>query len=189
MRLHIAITGASGTIYAQRLIERTSGLERVSKIYITLTQTATLVARHELSEQIIEQLAATPKAEILDNQNYFNGVASGSSAPEAMVIIPCSMGMLARVANGISSDLISRSADVMLKEERKLIVVPRETPLSLIHLENMVKLQKAGATILPATPSFYAKGQTIIDMVDSVVDRIMDHLSLDDVKYRWMGSK
>lgn len=118
-------------------------------------------------------------------RKIFAPFASGSSRFEAMVICPCSMGLLGRIANGISDDLITRAADVMLKERRKLIVVPRETPFNLIHLRNMTQLTEAGAIVCPAVPSFYSKPQTIEQLVDTVVDRIIDLIGLDVVTYRW----
>lgn len=120
------------------------------------------------------------------NKNDFNApFASGSAKYESMIICPCSMGLLGRIANGISDDLTSRAADVMLKERRKLIIVPRETPYNLVHLRNMTMLTEAGAIICPATPSFYSKPQTLEQIVDTVVDRILDLAGIENQTYRW----
>lgn len=120
------------------------------------------------------------------NKNDFNApFASGSAKYESMIICPCSMGLLGRIANGISDDLTSRAADVMLKERRKLIIVPRETPYNLVHLRNMTLLTEAGAIICPATPSFYSKPQTLEQIVDTVVDRILDLAGIENQTYRW----
>lgn len=120
------------------------------------------------------------------NKNDFNApFASGSTKYESMIICPCSMGLLGRIANGISDDLTSRAADVMLKERRKLIIVPRETPYNLVHLRNMTLLTEAGAIICPATPSFYSKPQTLEQIVDTVVDRILDLAGIENQSYRW----
>lgn len=185
MQILLAITGASGTIYAQGLARKLIAAEQVSQLMILLSDTAQKVTAYELSHQWLAEFESNPKVKMLDNHDFFTSVASGSSAPDAMVILPCSMGMMARVAAGISNDLIARAADVMLKEGRKLIVAPRETPLSLIHLQNMVTLKQAGAVILPATPSFYSKPTTIEQLVNTVLERIIDQLQLGQEKFSW----
>lgn len=130
------------------------------------------------------------KITVFDNDDFFTPVASGSAAADAMVIVPCSMGMVGRIACGVSNDLISRAADVMLKERLSLILVVRETPFSLIHLQNMVTLSAAGAVILPASPSFYHLPETIEQLVDSVVERILKQLSINNTnQYQWQQKK
>jgi 4-hydroxy-3-polyprenylbenzoate decarboxylase len=128
------------------------------------------------------------RLEVFDHKNVAAPISSGSFAAAGMVIVPCSMGTVGRIANGVSSDLISRAADVSLKERRKLIVVPRETPLSEIHIRNMLTLTQAGGIVLPAMPAFYHQPKTIADMVDMVVSRILDHLGVaNDIFGRWQG--
>ncbi len=121
--------------------------------------------------------------------DLFCGAASGSSAPDALVVCPCSMGTLARIACGISGNLIERSADVMLKERRPLLLVPRETPLSDIHLENMLKLSRAGARIIPAMPAFYGRPESVLDLVDFVVGKILDQLGIENDLYKRWGTE
>lgn len=183
MKITVAITGASGTIYARRLIEFLSLSPEVANIYVVMTDNARDVARHEIGEWRIDEVA---KVTIFDNSDFFTPIASGSAAADAMVIVPCSMGMAGRIAGGISDDLVSRAADVMLKERLPLIIVPRETPFSLIHLRNLTTIAQAGATILPASPSFYHNPTTVDSVVDSVVERIIKQLKLTKQdSYKW----
>lgn len=184
MKITVAITGASGTIYARRLIEFLANSEEVESIALVMTRSAQDVVQHELSEDWdIKGLAKVVQYNIDD---MFTPIASGSAAADAMVIVPCSMGMVGRIASGVSNDLVTRAADVMLKERLPLIVVPRETPLSLIHLKNLVVLTQAGAVILPAMPSFYHNPQSIEQLVDSVVERIIKQLKITKKdSYRW----
>ena len=172
MRILVAITGASGSLYAQRLIDHlvTAGQE----VHVVLSKYAHAV----INEEMPGGLQLPPGVTRHNVQSMNAPFASGSNAPDAMVIVPCSMGTLGRIAHGYSEDLLSRSADVALKEKRKLILVPRETPLSLIHVRNLELLLLAGATILPANPSFYTRPQTIQEVVDTVVARILDHLGV-----------
>lgn len=180
MRIVIAITGASGSLYAQRLLDNleTNGHE----IHVVLSKYAQAVIAEELPGGL--RLPARATAHNLKSMNA--PFASGSNAPEAMVIIPCSMGTLGRIAHGSSEDLLLRAADVVLKEKKQLILVPRETPLNLIHVKNFELLIQAGATILPANPSFYTRPQSVEQVVDTVVARVLDHLGLPQkIVPRW----
>lgn len=179
-KIAIAVSGASGSIYAQRLINKLAGMNQV-QLAVVMSKQAPEVWKHELGE--VPQLQAI--ATVFDIQNYQAPFASGSSTYEALVVCPCSMGTLGRIAHGISDNLISRAADVMLKERRKLICVVRETPYNLVHLENMKKLTEAGGIICPATPSFYSKPSTIEALVDTVVDRVIQLLGISMDTYRW----
>jgi 4-hydroxy-3-polyprenylbenzoate decarboxylase len=184
-RLVVAITGASGAIYAYRFL--LTAREHFREIYLAYTEQASQVARAELGWELTEenlhsQFPRTPGQAsliILKTKDFFTPPASGSFRHEGMVIIPCSMGTLARIANGISDDLITRSADVTLKEKRKLIVVPRETPFNLVMLRNMLALAEAGATILPAAPAWYHRPQTLEQLADTVVARVLQHLGVE----------
>lgn len=179
-RIFIAITGASGAVYAKRLLEVIS--DSYDIIYVAASENSLSILQDELG--IIELPDLLPKGK--ESRFVFLGPheigappASGSHQYDGMVIVPCSMGTAGRIAAGISDDLITRAADVCLKERRKLIMVARETPLSLIHLENLTTLTRAGATIMPACPAFYHKPEKVGDLVDFVVDRILQHLGLD----------
>jgi len=175
----IGITGASGTIYGIRLIQELG--RRKHNVDVVITSAGKKVMMEEIGVSGLEHKLAeiSLNVKIWENDNFEAPFMSGSNAPEAVVIIPCSMGKLAAVANGISGNLLERIADVALKEKRKLILVARETPLSLIHLENMVKAAKAGATILPAMPAFYHHPETINDMVDFIVGKVLNILGIE----------
>lgn len=178
----IAIGGASGSVYAYRLLKKLRSLsDQVSDISIIFSENARQIWNEELGKPIVAEQDLT----IYENTDFYAPIASGSSKVDAMIIVPSSMGMLGRIANGISDDLITRAADVMLKERRRLIIVPRETPLSLIHIRNMESLTLAGAIICPATPSFYQNPKTIYELVDTVVDRIIDLTGLEQKSFRW----
>lgn len=182
MKITVAITGASGAIYAERLIARLVANALVEKIYVVFSGSGEVVFHTERGELDVSD----KKISLLANDDFFVPIASGSAAATAMVIVPCSMGTLSRVASGVSSSLIERAADVQLKEGRRLIVVPRETPLSVVHLRSMVALREAGAVILPAMPSFYSGADTIEQLADSVVERILDQIGLENEQnYRW----
>ena len=185
-KIVVAVTGASGTIYARllfkKLLEIKNQIEEVAVVFSTNAQE---IWKYELNEDFKPVFPLR----LYEKTDFNAPFASGSSTFDTMVISPCSMGTLGRIANGISDDLITRAADVMLKERRKLIVVPRETPFNLIHLRNMTQLTEAGAIICPAVPSFYSKPQTIEQLVDTVVDRIIDLIGLDVVTYRWGNDK
>ena len=184
----LAFTGASGMPYGIRLLECL--LEAGCRVQLIYSQVAQVVARQEMALELParaadaqayfrERFAALPGSlEVYGREEWFSPVASGSNPPEAMVICPCTMGSLASIAQGLASNLIERAADVVLKEGRKLILVPRETPFSMLHLENMLRLSHAGAVILPPNPGFYHHPQTIGDLIDFVVARILDQLGV-----------
>lgn len=187
-RVTLAVTGASGAQYALRLLEC---LVRADvQVSFLISQAAQLVMATETDVQLpakpqamesflTERYQAQPgQIRVYGKQDWMAPVASGSGSPSAMVVCPCSTGSLSAIATGASNNLIERAADVALKERRKLILVPREAPYSTVHLENMLKLSQMGAVILPASPGFYHKPQSIEDMVDFVVARILNQLEL-----------
>ena len=182
MKIIVAITGASGAIYARRTLEHLLESEQVERIALIMSDTAKQVIEHEG-----EKLPVSERIELYDNHEMFSSVASGSAAWDAMIVVPASMGSVGRIAAGVSQTLIERAADVMLKERRRLIVVVRETPYSLIHLRNMTTLTEAGAVILPASPSFYSNPETIQQAVDTVVERIMAHAGIKAPHYEFIG--
>lgn len=197
----VAMTGASGSAYALRLIEVLIGAE--CRLHLTISPAAVEVFRQEIGGEIdlekfeLSQLfaagrqksdGATGEVRYHHYRDFSAGIASGSFLTDGMVICPCSMGTLASIAHGLSSNLIQRAADVHLKERRKLIVVPRETPLGSIQLENMKRLADAGGVILPAMPAFYHRPTTIEDMVDFVVGRICDQLGIPHQLFRRWGT-
>lgn len=184
----LAYTGASGMPYGIRLLELL--LAGGNQVYLLYSQAAQIVAHQEMqlvlpsrpkeAEELFRRRfnASEGQLRVFGREDWFAPVASGSNPADAMVICPCTMGTLAAIAAGLSQKLIERSADVMLKENRKLILVPRETPFSAIHLENMLKLARSGAIILPPNPGFYHHPGTVQDIVDFVVARILDHLAV-----------
>ena len=173
----LAVTGASGACYAQRFLERAAALDGVA-LHVVLTDTARDIWRHELGRE-------APKG--LDNSRFDAPFCSGSAAADVMIVLPCSMGMLARIAAGTADDAIARMADVQLKERRPLLLVPRETPLNLIHLRNMATLTEAGAVIMPASPGFYSRPADLPALVDAFVARILQVAGLSDIdkSYQW----
>lgn len=182
-KIVIAISGASGSIYAKRLLDDLKKTPHT--VAIVMSENAQRIWNEELEGFDIRHYDRP----IYDIHNFDVPFVSGSNAWDACVVIPCSMGMLGRIAHGYSDDTIARTADVHLKERKQLILVPRETPYSLIHLENMKLLTQAGALILPATPSFYSKPKTIEEAVDTVVARILDHLGVENrLRQRWKES-
>lgn len=192
-RLVVAITGASGAIYAQRFLIHAA--KHFESIYLCLTEQAIQVAATELGVTLSRENFSTEtwlgktysNIHLLQEKNYFTPPASGSFRHDGMVILPCSMGTAGRIANGISNDLITRAADVCLKEGRKLILVPREMPWNLIHLRNMTQLTEAGATILPACPAWYTNPQSLEDLADTVVARVLQNLGVDQtIQGQWM---
>lgn len=182
-RIVLGLSGASGAPYARRLIEvlTRSDFGTEIELSLVLSRTAETVWQHECGQ--------SPRAHGLpcyDGRDYAAPFASGSSAPDAMAIVPASMSSIARIAHGISDDLLTRAADVMLKERKPLVVMPREAPYSAIHLENMLALARAGALVVPASPSFYGRPQTLQDAIDSVLARVLDHLTLPNaLSKRW----
>jgi flavin prenyltransferase len=183
MKLLIAITGASGSLYAQRLLDNLD--PKAHEVHVVLSRYAEAVISEELPKGLcVGPKVKVHKATLCDKMNV--PFVSGSNPCDAMVVIPCSMGTLGRIAHGISDDVLLRAADVMLKERKKLILVPRETPLNLIHVKNMELLLQASATIIPAMPSFYSHPQTVEQVVDTVVARVLDHLGVKhDLIPRW----
>jgi len=180
LKIVVAITGASGALYAQRLLDNLAPAEH--EIHVILSNYAQVVIGEELAGGL--RLPPGVKQHNLRSMNA--PFASGSNPPDAMVIIPCSMGTLGRIAHGYSEDVLLRAADVVLKEKKKLILVPRETPLNLVHIRNFELLFLAGATILPANPGFYSRPQTVEEVVDTVVARVLDHLRVEHkLGHRW----
>lgn len=179
-KIILAIGGSSGSIYAQRIMAK---IKLMPQINLSVVITENALANWQIE---IGNFSESHWPFSFYNKNDFQApFASGSSKNDAMIICPCSMGLLGRIANGVANDLITRAADVMLKERRRLIMVPRETPYNLIHLRNMTLLTEAGAIICPATPSFYSKPKDINEVADTVVDRILDLAGLDIQSYRW----
>lgn len=179
-KIVLALGGSSGSVYAQRLMGKLSGIPDIIT-GVVMTENAKLNWELELGSFNPGQWPFR----FYQKNDFFAPFASGSARYDTMIICPCSMGLLARVANGISDDLITRAADVMLKERRKLVIVPRETPYNLIHINNMKTLTEAGAIICPATPSFYSRPDSVEKVVDTVVDRILDLVDIDVKTYRW----
>ena len=180
MKILVAITGASGTLYAQRLLDNLD--PAAHEIHVVMSNYAHQVVAEELPDGL--RFPAGVKPHGLKSMNA--PFASGSNPPDVMVVIPCTMGTLGRIAHGYSEDVLLRAADVVLKEKRKLILVPRETPLSLVHLENLTAVTRAGATVIPAAPGFYHQPTTIAELVDFMVARVLDHLDLEhSVGKRW----
>jgi 4-hydroxy-3-polyprenylbenzoate decarboxylase len=180
MRIVLGITGASGMIYAQRLIDALALGSHDLHLVISNYAQAVIV------QELAGGLRLPPNTPVHGLKSMNVPFASGSNAFDAMVVIPCTMGTMGRIAQGISDDVLLRSADVMLKERRKLVLVPRETPFSLIHIKNMELLLLAGATIMPANPAFYMNPTTIEEVVDTVVSRILDHIGIPNSQSpRW----
>ena len=192
----VAFTGASGMPYGLRLVETLLGAGVT--VWLLYSQVAQIVARQEMNldlpsraGEVEAMLSASFKAQpgqlrVFGREEWFAPLASGSNPPDAMVVCPCTMGTLASIAAGLSQNLIERAADVAIKEGRKLVLVPRETPFSAIHLENMLKLARLGVVILPPSPGFYTHPQSVDDMVDFVVARVLDQLGVPHaLMQRW----
>jgi 4-hydroxy-3-polyprenylbenzoate decarboxylase len=194
-RLTIAITGASGVVYGQRLVWHLDRTDEVERVHLVVSAPGRRVLADELDvsasgEALVEALVGRPsvKFELHPIGDIGATIASGSYPIDAMAIVPCSASTLAAIASGVGSNLIHRAADVMLKEHRPLIVVPRETPLNDIHLENMLRISRAGARIVPAMPSFYHRPRTIEEVVDHFVMRLFDHMGLGHARATmWTG--
>lgn len=180
MNIVVAVTAASGSIYASLLVESLAASGDVGRIALVYSENARAVAEHE-------GVAMPADAKIVEysNSDLFASPASGSAAWDAMVVVPSSVGTVGRVANGVSQTLIERAADVMLKERRRLVFVVRETPYSLVHLRNMVALTEAGAVIVPASPSFYSKPVTVEELCRTVVERVVALLGIAAPHYEW----
>ncbi|MFN8249613.1 MAG: UbiX family flavin prenyltransferase [Ferruginibacter sp.] len=180
-KIVVAITGASGSIYARQLLTKLQQKQSECSVAVVMTDNAKQVWQTELGDNSYENTALQTYS-----QHDFNApFASGSGQYNCMIIIPCSMGTLGRIAGGISNDLITRAADVILKERRKLICVVRDTPYNLIHIKNMETVTLAGGIICPATPSFYSKPKNLEEMAATVVDRVLDLAGLPVTTFRW----
>ncbi len=196
-RIFVALTGASGSVYGLRLVEQLclNGIEVTFSASCSGTQVCLEETGLDLSgdpakatERLYAHLEVETGLEMVHPDDLFCPAASGSAAPDAMIIAPCSMGTLARIACGVSGNLIERAADVMIKERRPLLLVPRETPLSTIHLENMLRLSRTGAQIIPAMPAFYHQPESVIDLVDFVVGKVLDQLGIEHELFKRWGT-
>jgi flavin prenyltransferase len=184
-KIAVAITGASGSIYAKILLDKLQLLSnQFEEVSVVMSENAKDVWQHELGNTEYKNYPF----KFFDKNDFFSPIASGSSKYTTLIVCPCSMGTLAKIATGISNDLITRAADVILKERRKLILITRETPLNLIHINNMKTVTEAGGIICPASPSFYSKPQTLEAAVTTVIDRVLDLAAINQVTYRW-GTK
>jgi 4-hydroxy-3-polyprenylbenzoate decarboxylase len=193
----IGVTGASGAILAQKTLALLEEDARVARVHLVVTEAGQRLFTEELGitsgdlKQLPSRILGHPagKIEVLPNKDVGASIASGSYAVDAMIVIPCSMGTLGAIANGISDDLVARAADVMLKEGRKLVLCVRDTPFNRVHLENMLRAQQAGAVIMPAVPAFYHQAKTIDDLVTQYVCRVLAQIGLPQEKmYRWAGT-
>lgn len=185
-KIVVAVTGASGSIYAKILLQKLVELQaQIIDVGIVMSDNAKDVWRFELEDETYKDFDFN----FYDKNDFMAPFASGSAKYDTMIIIPCSMGTMGRIATGISNDLTTRAADVILKERRKLILVARDTPLSLIHINNMKTITEAGGIICPAVPSFYNKPKTIEEVAETVVNRVLDLAGLDNPSYRWGESK
>ena len=185
MKIILAITGASGALYAKLLLEKLCAVrEQVSEVAVVFSDSGREVYGYELGENALAAVEKMP-VKIYDNKSFFAPFASGSSDFDAMIVAPCSMGTLARIAAGVADTLIARTADVMLKERRKLVLVARETPYNLIHLRNMAAVTEAGGIICPASPSFYSKPAGVEELAMTVVNRALSLAGVRVDAYRW----
>jgi len=183
-KIVVAVTGASGSIYAKLLLDKLQQLQdQVAEVAIVMSDNAKQVWEFELDNAGHTNYPFKSYAK----NDFMAPFASGSARFDTMVIVPCSMGTLGRIASGVSDDLISRAADVILKERRRLILVARDTPLNLIHIRNMQTVTEAGGIICPAIPSYYSKPKTIEELAMTVVNRIIDLIGLENESYRWEG--
>ena len=181
-KIAVAITGASGSVYAKLILQKLAKLnEQVKELSIVMTDNARLVWNTELADKTYQDIPAR----YFDTKDFTAPFASGSAKYDALIIIPCSMGTLGRIASGMSNDLITRAADVILKERKKLLCVIRDTPYNLVHIRNMETVTLAGGIICPASPSFYSNPKTIDEAAATVVDRVLDLAGLDITSFRW----
>jgi 4-hydroxy-3-polyprenylbenzoate decarboxylase len=181
-KIAIAVTGASGAIYAKILLEKLAFLkDQISECGLVFSDNAKSVWEFELGNQEYKNTSF----KIYEPNNFYAPFASGSSGYDIMIVCPCTMGTLGRIASGVANDLITRTADEMLKERKKLILVARETPMSLIHINNMKLITEAGGIICPANPSFYSKPKTIEELVATVIDRVLDLAGFENNSHRW----
>ena len=181
-KIVVAVTGASGSVYAKVLFDRLEQLkDQIETVGVVFSDNAKDVWEYELGNRDFEKISWT----FYEKQNFMAPFASGSARFETMIVCPCSMGTMARIAQGISNDLVTRAADVILKERRRLLLVTRDTPLSMIHIDNMRTVTQAGGIIVPASPSFYSRPSNFEELAATVVDRVLDLAGLDLVTYRW----
>lgn len=181
-KIVVAVTGASGSVYAKVLFEKLREVkDQLEEVGVIFSTNARDIWKYELGEE----LDPVFPFHVYEKDDFYAPFASGSSSFDTVIICPCSMSTLARIAGGISDDIITRAADVILKERRKLIVVPRETPYNLLHLKNMEAITQAGGIICPATPSFYSRPQTIEQLIETVVDRILNLAGFNLDSFRW----
>jgi 4-hydroxy-3-polyprenylbenzoate decarboxylase len=181
-KIAVAITGASGSLYARLLLDKLlTKKSQWDELAVIMTENAKQVWKTELENESYKNYAL----HFFNQQDFTAPMASGSGQYDTMIVVPCSMGTLGRIANGISADLITRAADVILKEKRKLICVIRDTPYNLIHIRNMETVTLAGGIICPATPSFYSKPKTIEELASTVTDRVLDLAGIDNNSFRW----
>lgn len=185
-KIVVAVTGASGSIYAKILFDKLRKInDQVEEVGVIFSSNARDIWKYELDEE----LDLVYPFHVYEKDDFYAPFASGSSKYDTLIVCPCSMGTLGRIAHGVSDDLITRTADVMLKERRKLLLVPRETPYSLIHLENMKTLTLAGASICPATPSFYSRPKSIEQVAETVVERILNLADFNIDSFEWGKKK
>ncbi|HTA51360.1 MAG TPA: UbiX family flavin prenyltransferase [Candidatus Acidoferrum sp.] len=198
LTITVGVTGASGAIYAQTLLRLLDSDRRVAQVFLVATDAGLRLLATELGavaadgKRLPSLLTGTAakKVEYLPNKDIGASIASGSATPDAMVILPCSAGAIGSIASGISNDLLTRAADVCLKERRPLVLCLRETPLNRIHLENMLRVHDAGATVMPAMPAFYYEPKTIADIVEQFCYRVLAQIGLTQKnQYRWKGGK
>jgi len=198
LTITVGVTGASGAIYAQTLLRLLDSDRRAAQVFLVATDAGLRLLATELGavaadgKRLPSLLTGTAakKIEYLPNKDIGASIASGSATPDAMVILPCSAGAIGSIASGISNDLLTRAADVCLKERRPLVLCLRETPLSRIHLENMLRVHEAGATVMPAMPAFYYEPKTIADLVEQFCYRVLAQIGLTQKnQYRWKGGK
>lgn len=181
-RIVVAITGASGAIYAKCLLDSLlASKDQIDQVGIVMSDNAKLVWKAELANTDFQDYPFT----FYDKMDFHAPFASGSAQFNTMIVVPCSMGTLGRIASGVSDDLVTRAADVILKERRKLILVARETPYNLIHIKNMETITLAGGIICPATPSFYSRPQSIEEAAYTVVHRVLDLAGIQNPSFRW----
>lgn len=182
MKIAVAVTGASGSIYAKVLLEKLQQLkDQVTEVGIVWSDNAHTVWKKELADESYKNFPF----KVWDKNDFMAPFASGSASYSALIICPCSMGMIGRIASGISNDLVTRAADVMLKERRKLICVVRETPYNLVQLRNMTTITEAGGIICPATPSFYSRPQNFEELAYTVIQRVLQLAGLQVDGYKW----
>ena len=183
-KIAIAVTGASGAIYARILFDKLRQLQgQVAEVAVVMSDNAKMVWEYELGNEDFKNYDFS----FYDKGDFMSPIASGSARFDTMIICPCSAGTLGRIAGGISNDLTTRAADVMLKERRKLILVLRETPLNLIQINNMKAVTEAGAIVCPATPSFYSLPKTVDELAETVINRVIDLAGFEDESFRWGG--